>query len=375
MNILMMVSWYSPKDAKSMQAGVFHYEQSINLKSKCNVALYFPYDNTQKENFSYSNENGLLTFRTKRTKNRIWSDIRIILDFIKIRKQFSPDVIHAHVATVVGKYACIIGKLFGIPVVVTEHTPTQLVNYDKKILRMIGHYVYKNSKFNACVSLFSKNELELMFPDCQFNVVYNGVFQPQISASHELYAKKDFYNLAIVATFYSEWIKGYQFLLPAIKIVKDQGYNVMLHIVGGGDYQNKYENLAKELDIWNNCIFYGNCNKDKVYDIIGQMDFGLSTSLIECSGVSVQEALMLGKPMVVTKSGGADSLVTNDNAIIVEKGSEIAIANGIIKMIDNLKSYNSDQIKKYAIEKFEISQISDKYYTIYKEITNQNEKL
>lgn len=368
MNILMMVSWYSPKEAESMQAGVFHYEQSIDLKSKCNVALYFPYDNTQKEKFSYDNEHGLLTFRTKRTKNRIWSDIKIILHFMKIRKRFKPDIIHAHVATVVGKYAVIIGKLYNIPVIITEHTPTQLVNYDKKTLRKIGHFVYKNSKFNACVSPFSKNELELMFPDCQFDVVYNGVLQPQVSKYNEQYAKEGYYNMSIVATFYSEWIKGYQFLLPAIKIVKDKGYNVMLHIVGGGEFQKKYEKLAKELGIWDNCIFYGNCNKEKVYNIINQMNFGLSTSLIECSGVSVQEALMLGKPMVITKSGGADSLVNSNNSIVVEKGSEQEIANGITEMIDHLNDYNSESIKKYAINKFEISQISDIYYSVYKKL-------
>lgn len=174
--------------------------------------------------------------------------------------------------------------------------------------------------------------------------------------------------MSIVATFYSEWIKGYQFLLPAIKIVKDKGYNVMLHIVGGGEFQKKYEKLAKELGIWDNCIFYGNCNKEKVYNIINQMNFGLSTSLIECSGVSVQEALMLGKPMVITKSGGADSLVNSNNSIVVEKGSEQEIANGITEMIDHLNDYNSESIKKYAINKFEISQISDIYYSVYKKL-------
>lgn len=368
MNVLMMVSWYSPKEAESMQAGVFHYEQSMDLKNKCNVALYFPYDNTQKEKFSFGNEKGLLTFRTKRTRNRIWSDIRIILDFMKIRKNFKPDIIHAHVATVVGKYAIIIGKLYNIPVVVTEHMPTQMINYEKKILRMIGHFVYKNSQFNACVSPFSKNELKFIFPDCQFEVIYNGIFLPKISNCNEQYAKKNYYNMSIVAAFYNEWVKGYQFLLPAIKIVKEKGYDVMLHIIGGGDFQSKYESLAKNLGVWENCIFYGNCNKDKVYDILRQMDFGLSTSLIESAGVSVQEGLMLGKPMVVTKSGGANSLVTNDNAIVVEKGSELEIANGIVKMIDNLSNYDSDLIKAYAIKNFEISQISDRYYSVYKDL-------
>ena len=35
----------------------------------------------------------------------------------------------------------------------------------------------------------------------------------------------------------------------------------------------------------------------------------------------MEEALLLGKPMLVTRSGGANSLCTEENAIVVDKGS------------------------------------------------------
>ena len=44
----MVVSWYSPKDAQVMTAGVFHYEQSMALKAHCETALYYPYDENLK---------------------------------------------------------------------------------------------------------------------------------------------------------------------------------------------------------------------------------------------------------------------------------------------------------------------------------------
>lgn len=44
MNILMIVTWYTPQNYKELEAGVFHYEQSMDLKKHCNVALYYPFD-------------------------------------------------------------------------------------------------------------------------------------------------------------------------------------------------------------------------------------------------------------------------------------------------------------------------------------------
>ena len=56
MKVLMVSSWYSPKDADVLTAGVFHYEQSMALKPYCDVALYFPYDSYILSIKSYINK-------------------------------------------------------------------------------------------------------------------------------------------------------------------------------------------------------------------------------------------------------------------------------------------------------------------------------
>ena len=77
---------------------------------------------------------------------------------------------------------------------------------------------------------------------------------------------------------------------------------------------------------------------------------------------------MLGKPMVVTKSGGANSLVTPKTAIVVEKESVSAIVEGIKEMIARRDEFRDEEIKKYAYQNFEIGEISKKYMEIYKNI-------
>ena len=214
-----------------------------------------------------------------------------------------------------------------------------------------------------------ENRLKTFFPDEQYQVIHNGIMNPNsIKKSETLYAKEGRVNCCIVAAFYSKEIKGYQFLLPAMKQLLNNDLPITLHICGGGDYFDYYVNMAEELGISENCIFYGNCNRNKVYDIIRQMDFSISASIFECSGVSVQEAMLLGKPLVVTKSGGANSLVTEDTAIVVERESISALADGIQHMIEKRSNFNDETIKKYAFVNFEIDEVSKKYVKVYSNI-------
>ena len=375
MNVLMVTSWYSPKDAPVMTAGVFHYEQSMALQKYCRTALYYPYDTDLKTGFSAGEERGLMTYRRKQIAIKIpkvgafFHKMQILGDLRRICKEFAPDVIHAHCGIPAGRIAVRFAKRHGIPVVITEHCPMEQLQPENPARQKKLHDAYAGSAANVCVSKDSMDRLQPYFPDCKFQVIYNGILAPEtMELENTVYAKPGKINCCIVAAFYSKEIKGYQYLLPAIAKLKAEGVPVMLHICGGGDYFEYYVNLAKELDIEDACIFYGNCSKAKVYSIVSQMDFNISASLFECSGVSVEEALLLGKPMLVTRSGGANSLVTDEVAIVVDKGSTDALVEGIRQMADRLPQFDSKQIRAYAEENFEIDHVSRQYMTLYGEI-------
>lgn len=382
MKVLMVVSWYSPKDADVMFAGVFHYEQAMALKAYCETALYYPFDTSLKEKFSKKIEKGLLTYRRKKPLKAIpkvsffLQILRGIYDLKKICKEFKPDIIHAHCAAGAGRIAVLFGKIFGYPVVITEHSPIEQLNLESVSAKAKLQKTYKASSANVCVSNDSMNRLKQNFPTCNYMVIYNGIYSPEtIGTDGEQYRVDGKINACIVAAFYSKEIKGYQHLLPAIAQLKEEGVPIVLHICGDGDYFNYYKNMAEELNITDMCVFYGNCTKQKVYSIVSQMDFNISASLFECSGVSVEEALLLSKPMLVTRSGGANSLVTDQVAEVVDKGSDEALVNGIKKMISRLPQFNSQAIYEYAFKNFEIGQVSQQHCQLYKQILEKkNEK-
>ena len=375
MKVLMVVSWYSPRHAEVMTAGVFHYEQTMALKKYCDAALYYPFDETLPEDFSEGVEKGLLTFRRRLKRTRIpklegvREILQVVSDLKKICKKWKPDVIHAHCAMPAGRAAVLFGKLYGYPVVITEHNPVETMGLESRSGKLMTQFAYENSSANICVSGNSKERLMELFPKASFDIIYNGIIDPaSIPTDGETYAVEGKINFCIIAAFYSREIKGYQYLIPAVARLKEEGLPVLLHICGGGDYMEEYQNLAKELGVAEDCIFYGQCGREKVYSILSQMEFSVSASIFECSGVSVEEAMLLGKPLVVTRSGGANSLVTEDTAIVTDRGSIDALVDGIREMIARREEFRAEMIRRYARENFEIDAVSHQYLALYEKL-------
>jgi len=371
----MMVSWFG-ETAGAEKGGGFHYEQAVDLNRFCNCAIYYPYDRNIEESFVSRIEGGILVYRSKyclpqKVRNRLF----MFGAMKKIVKEFHPDIIHGNVATESGRFAVMLGKLFHIPVIITEHSSTKGSGVDCFPHYYYAKFAYRHSLYNACVSDDLKNNLEKIFPQYFFHTIYNGIKISQVvNCDVKLYKKNNYVNVGMVAGFYSREIKGVQFVLPALRKMLDEGYNVFLHIMGGGGYLNEYIDLAKTLGVSDNCLFYGLCDKNKLFAIESEMDFVISASLFESFGCAIAEAAMLGKPIVASKSGGVESIVNPQNGILVETGSTEAIYNGMKLMYGKYMAYDSKKIAEEAKGKFAISKVSKKYIEIYEKVLDQYQK-
>lgn len=370
MKVLMMVSWYSPEDT-AVGIGIFHYEQAMALKKYCDVAIYYPYDRDISA-MTDAVENGIKVYRSKyKLERKIRNRYNMFRAMKKIKREFNPDVIHAHVATEAGRFAVVLGRLFHIPVVITEHSTIEASGVREFPHHMYAKFAYKHSKYNACVSDNLRDGLGEIFPQYCFHTVYNGIKIPPAVEATKIYKIDGAVNMILVASLYDRDIKGIPNLLTVVRGLKEQGYKIRLHIVGDGEYQKEFENLAVSLGIKDECIFHGRLAKDEVYAILKQMDFLVSASKFESFGCSVAEAMMVGKPVVATRSGGTESIVTKETGMLIEKENVKALYEGIEDMISNYGKYDSVAIKNYARSRFDIDLISKKYLNIYNVITGQ----
>ena len=263
-------------------------------------------------------------------------------------------------------------------------------------LHQYADFVYRNSRYNACVSEDLRRKLSEIFPRYQFHTIYNGIIVPQEPAvltgqcssepeengeqqkGTELSARYRIdgcVNFALAASLYDREIKGIPMLLSVASRIKREGMRFTLHIVGDGAFRQEFEQTAAKLGVAENCIFHGKADKKKLYEILSQMDFLVSASKFESFGCTIAEAMMLGKPVVSTKSGGPESFVTKETGILVEKEDEEALYRGIREMMAHFREYRSDAIRAYAVKKFDMEKISRKYLDIYRSVSGKNDVL
>jgi glycosyltransferase involved in cell wall biosynthesis len=93
----------------------------------------------------------------------------------------------------------------------------------------------------------------------------------------------------------------------------------------------------------------------------------VSTSKVETFGLTIAEAQAMGKPVVVTDSGGVRDIVTQETGIVTECSPE-AFAKGLIHMIQSLDSYDPETIRETAKSRFAAEVIINQLNEIYRQL-------
>ena len=368
MNILFMVSWYF-SIAEKNPVPSFHTEQALELSKHCNIAIYYPYERKIDVPFCKNTELGLVTYRSKyKLEDKLKNRIYMFRAMKRIVKEFKPDIIHGHVGTEAGRFAVMLGRLFRIPVMLTEHSSADLSGVRSFPHKQYAWASYGGSRYNACVSDKLTSDLSGIFKHYRFHTIYNGIIVPEDIPKDTNYRVDGVTNMVLVASMYDRDIKGIPTLIPVLKRIKDDGTKFAMHFVGDGRFREEFEKMASEYDIADMCIFHGKKMRAEVFSIVSQMDFLLSMSRFESFGCTMAEAVLVGTPVLASNSGGSASIVNEENGILLKEYSSEAIYQGIKEMLLSYRDYNRDAISRNAKERFDIKVITEKYLEIYREI-------
>lgn len=136
-----------------------------------------------------------------------------------------------------------------------------------------------------------------------------------------------------------ETLKGYDRLLKAHKKLIDNGVKHKLIILGEG---SQYDNLRKYIldnNIEESAKLLGFRNNP--YPYIKASDIYICSSIYEGLNIAVCEAMVLGKPVIVTKGTGFKGIlgINNEHGIIAEN-SEEGIYNALYRMLEDENMMN-----------------------------------
>ena len=380
MNVLIVPSWY--KNEKKPILGSFFEEQARTLLNNGhNVyvadATLQGFDNLfSKRMFKLCkyDDDGLITYsritpgfglaRTVRGGLEIFNHSlekiykTMISDGIKI------DVIHAHSFFPAGIVAVWLGKKYGIPVVVTEHNSLVLKGSLHPTRVGLLKETVENSAAFVCVSQALKKSVVKLTGTKKFIEVIPNLVDSRFRYREK--STKDMFTYSSIGNLIAG--KRFDLTLKAFARVRERVSNAQLIVVGGGVLRASLEQMAMKLNIADFVEFKGVLSRDEVADVLSQSDVFVLPSDFETFGVVYIEALASGVPIVATRNGGAEAIVSDDNGILTDIGDEDELYNAMLDIYDNYDRYDLKSISKACKEIYGEDSIGKKLSMLYERI-------
>ena len=132
--------------------------------------------------------------------------------------------------------------------------------------------------------------------------------------------------------------KGLDVLLNAIPVML-RHLDVRLIVAGGGDLALA-KSLATSLRVAKSVRFLGFVDDEKLWNLYEACDVYVSPSRLEGFGLSIAEAMLVGKPVVATNVGGVAEIVTDgENGLLVKSGDSVGLGIATVRiLLDKEKS-------------------------------------
>ncbi len=298
----------------------------------------------------------------------LWQLIRII------RKK-NIDLIHSHLFGS-NVYCCLAGLLTSTPVISTFHGFVDIADTGKATRAKIA-VINKGAKKIVFVSqqlkkCFTEN---FSITPSLTEVIYNGVdtekFKP--GKNHRLKKKISLENDSILVGSIGNIrpAKNYDLLLRAAAEVKKQRQDIKFVIAGqgSGELYQKLLNLQDRLDLKDTVFFLG--FKEDTLQVLHGIDIFLLCSTSEGFSISLIEAMACGLPVIATKCGGPEEIISSgQEGILLEEQSPLSMANSILAL--SISSIRRKNFEEHALscvtQRFNNSTVISRYSELYETI-------
>lgn len=207
-----------------------------------------------------------------------------------------------------------------------------IVNPDKKL----DEAMWSRLNYIVHVSESCEQSFHKVFPGLKSrSIVLENILSPAFIQSqsdepiHEKSIEVSSVKICSVGRYSNQ--KGFDMAVLACKKLVDQGYDVVWYLVGYGSEEELIKRLIKENQLEHRFILLG--KQINPYPYVKKCDIYCQPSRYEGKAVTVREAQMLAKPVVITNFLTANSQLENEVDGYICELSVDGIADGIAKLI------------------------------------------
>ena len=284
-----------------------------------------------------------------------------------VRDHGTPDIIHAHSMNHAGILAQQIHEKTGIPFVLTEHSST----YARKLIRNWQRPAMLQSAQQCSARIAVSKDfcrlLETEYGGLDWQYIPNSL-SPAFIRHVDLANKPKNADFTFCSVAHLNYNKGFDILLPAFAEALKIHPDLKLKIGGMGLIASQLHNLAAELGLENSVEFLGGLQNDQVLDLMFRSDAFVLASRNETFGVVFIEALSQGLPVAATRCGGPQTIINENNGILVPVGDVQALADALVSLYENRGRYDAQTLRADCLSEFGEEAVVRQITAVYKTI-------
>jgi len=274
------------------------------------------------------------------------------------------DLIHAHKLTFEGYIGSLLAERLDIPLAVSlRQTDFEVLKYRPELRK-----IYKRILEQSCIVFYllpiMKTYLKKYFGDDFFERHIDGktFFLPNmVSRMTGPPSCPEPGHLLTIARMTRKSVKrkNLKNLFKAIRAL-----DVTLTVIGGGDYLNKVNALAKTLKVRDKVVFKGSVPNARLYDYFARAQGFVLPSFSESFGMSYAEALVCGTPILYSSGVLGFDGVFENVGVGVNPHSVQSITRGLVRLIARNEFFRNtikDLDRRQTFDIFSSQSIGSRY--------------
>lgn len=291
------------------------------------------------------------------------SEIKVLSELRKVKKDFQPDIIHLH-----SSKAGVLGRLLGLGM--SRHVVYTVHGFDSIRLNYRVFLPLEKVLQHFCgaiiaVSEYDKSHLLQEGIYKNVSVIHNGVYgrNENEESPVPLWYDKDKKIILTIARIAPP--KKLEMFFKVAEFFKDSNY---LFVWIGGSQEETIEDIRTKYQVPEHVILTGDVPEASKY--IKYSDLFVLFSDFEGLPMTILEAMSKRKAVVASNVGGISELVDDSNGVLIEnKPEEAAEAIRYVLNEENRKDLMEHNAQEKYQKYFTLDVMWNKYKEIYKNLT------
>ena len=298
--------------------------------------------------------------------------LRYAFDQIYPREEMRPDIIHSHEYGA-GGAAVLLGRRYGIPVIISEHSSRFIRGSLSRRERLKIDFAMNRADMVLPVGEEVRDTLLSQRITAPLSIIPNAVdtsvFSPAGRRKTVSDASTEILLIALLRAG-----KGIPSLLRALAVLQYRREDFCLKIAGDGPKKRDYQRLTEELGLAETVAFLGLKTRPEVADLIRDCDFVVQPSEAETFGMTVIEAMACGKPVLASRLPTFQRLISAERGMLVSPGDEKKLAEAIDSMIDRYHEYRPEKLVGYVKDRFSHEAVGRRLGSVYEAVLSKRRR-